>query len=461
MACRPSAFGIRFVRVAALASLAALAPGAPITARAETQRIAAVVNDEVISGYDLEQRLKLVISSSGMQPTDEVLKRIQPQILRALVEERLEIQEAIKQKIKVEDKEVEQALINVARQNNMTATEIGSFLAKGNIDVSTLRDQIRANLAWSKLVNQRFGPRIYITDEDVKTELDRMSQSIAQTQYLIAEIVLRVESPDQDEEVHKTADRLEEQLRQGAPFPAVAQQFSQALTAASGGDLGWVQRNQLPTEVSAALETLSPNQVSKPIRTAGAYHIIFLRNKREAGKMRPIMSEAAERGPAAQRAIKRVQLKQMILPLPANASEGKVKAAMEEATAARAKLKGCENVEEVAASNKAFKVASLPMTPFSQIAPVFQQAAMATPDGQATQPFHSSLGIHIIVVCKRELGDAPREAEAKPTKVAAAEPEPGLPNRDEVEGRLYNQQLSMMSRRYLRDLRRDAVVEYR
>jgi peptidyl-prolyl cis-trans isomerase SurA len=415
-------------------------------ARAETQKIAAVVNDEVISGYDLEQRLKLVVSSSGVQATPDVLKRIEPQVLRGLVEERLELQEALKQKIKIDDKEIDQALANIARQNNMSPSQIKEFLAKGDIDVSTLRDQVRANMAWTRLVSARFGPRIYISDNDVNSEFDRLNQSIAQTQYLVSEIVLRVDSPDQDEEVQKTAERLEEQLHQGAPFQSVAQQFSQSSSASGGGDVGWIERNQLPAQVSEALGTMGPGTVSKPIRTAGAYHIVFLRNKREAGKLRPMMAAEPEAPAAAQREVKRVELKQLILPLPHKATEAQVKAAM-----------------DALAGTKNFKVASLPLTPFKQIAPFFQQAVMMTPEGQTSPPAQSSMGIHLIVVCKRELGEAPKEAEApaKAQTVAAAEPEASMPNRDEVEGRLYNQQLSMMSRRYLRDLRRDAVVEYR
>lgn len=451
---------IRRQRTACLVlAVLAAATGAP-PLFASMQRIAAVVNDEPISAYDLEQRLKLVISTSGVQPTDEILKRIQPQILRALVEERLEMQEATKQKIKVEDKEVEQALGNIARQNNMSASDIQGILARSNVDVSTLKDQIRANLAWTRLVNARFGPRIYVSDEDVKAELERLHQSLAQPQYLVSEIVLRVDSPEQDEEMNKTADRLEEQLRQGAPFQSVAQQFSQSSTAATGGDLGWIQRNQLAQELSNELAAMAPGQISKPIKTASAYHIIYLRNKREAGKMRPMM-EAAPEPAVERRPIKRVQLKQLLLPLPKKRSAETAKAAMETAAAARAQITGCDNVSEVAASNRAFQLVSLPMMPFSQIAPFFQQAVMVTQEGQASPPFESPLGIHIIVVCKREMGEAQRQAQPKPVKAEASGPEPGMPGRDEIEGRLFNQQLSMMSRRYLRDLRRDAVVEFR
>jgi peptidyl-prolyl cis-trans isomerase SurA len=430
----------------------------PPPAAAEVQRIAAIVNDEVISAYDLNQRLKLVISSAGLQATDEVLRRIEPQVLRSLVEEHLELQEATKQKIKVDEKEVEQALGTVARQNNMSAAQIQTFLAKGDIDVSTLKDQIRANLAWTRLINERFGGRVYISDEDVKAELDRLKQSIAQTHYEVAEIVLRVDSPDQDEDVHKTAERLLEQLHQGAPFQSVAQQFSQSSTAATGGNMGWVQRGQLAAEVGQAIDGMSPGQVSGAIRTAGAYHIILLRNKREAGKMQPVVMASAE-GPAATETVKRVQIAQILVPLAPKASDAQVQAATALANETREKLEGCSNAAAVAAGQKKLQFTALPMMPFAQIAPFFQQAIMATPEGKTSTPMRSPMGLHLIIVCKKEVEEA--RAPVRPVRQASAEAEPSMPNPQEIQGRLYNQQLSMMSRRYLRDLRRDAVVEYR
>jgi peptidyl-prolyl cis-trans isomerase SurA len=440
----------------ALAMAGGLALSPP--ARADVQRIAAVVNDEVISGYDLEQRMKLVISSAGLQPTEEVLRRIQPQVLRGLVEEHLELQEAAKQKIKIDEKDVDEALGNIGRQNNMSAAQIKAFMERGNIDVSTLKDQIRANLAWSKLVNERFGGRVYVSEEDVKNELDRIKQAIAQPQYQVAEIVLRVDSPDQEEEVQRTAERLMEQLHQGAPFSSVAQQFSQSSSAAAGGDLGWVQTGQLAPEVAKVITAMAPGQVSSAIRTAGAYHIVLLRNKREAGKMRPVM-EATPEAPGAREGVKRAQIAQILIPLSPKAGEKDVEAATALAEEARGKLQGCSNASAVASSNKAFKYAALPMTAFSQIAPFFQQAIMATPEGQASRPVRSPMGVHVIIVCKKDV-ETVRQA-AKPAPQAVAEKEPSMPDKEEIQGRLYNQQISMMSRRYLRDLRRDAVVEYR
>jgi peptidyl-prolyl cis-trans isomerase SurA len=249
-----------------------------------------------------------------------------------------------------------------------------------------------------------------------------------------------------------------DQLHQGAPFSSVAQQFSQSSSAATGGDLGWVQTNQLAPEVGKVITTMAPGQVSSAIRTAGAYHIVLLRNKREAGKMRPVM-EATPEAPAAREGVKRAQIAQILIPLSPKAGEKDVEAATALAEEARGKLQGCANASAVASSNKAFKYAALPMTAFSQIAPFFQQAIMATPEGQASRPVRSPMGVHVVIVCKKD-AEIVRQA-AKPTPQAVAEKEPAMPDKEEVQGRLYNQQLSMMSRRYLRDLRRDAVVEYR
>lgn len=413
----------------ALALTVATAPGAAQT----VQRIAVVVNDEVISAYDLQQRLRLVISSSGVQASQEMVDRIRPQVLRSLVDERLQIQEAERQSITVDNVEVDRALAAIAQQNNMSATEIEKFLAEGDIAVSTLRSQIEAELAWTKLISQRFGPRIYVSQDDVEAEYGQMMEAMSQPQFLVAEIYLAVDGPDQDEEMRRTAQRLIEELQGGASFTAIAQQFSQSATAAQGGDLGWIQLGQLDPRLDTMLTQMAPGQVSSPIRTAGGYHVLFLRNRRESGgevRAEPI----------------RVHLKQLVVQVPQDAADDVVEAAASRARGLGTQVKGCGNVEQLAVNATGVASADLGNLPIEQIAPFIRNAISILGVGQPSEPIRGPSGIHILVVCSREMGEA--------VKVS-------LPSKEEIEDRLINQQLSMMARRYIRDLRRDAVVEYR
>lgn len=235
----------------------------------ETQGIAAVVNDEVISAYDLEQRVALIVSSTGVDGTGEAGKRLREQVLRTLIDEKLQIQEAKKLEVVADPKEVDEALNGIAEQNNMTADQLRETLAKGGVHIEALLMQIQSELAWSDLVHKKFMARVVPGDEQVDEVLARMEANAGRPEYLLAEIFLNVESPDDDEEVRRGALRLVEQLRQGAPFNAVARQFSQAATAATGGDLGWVSEGQLSTELDKALVTITPGQISDPIRAVG------------------------------------------------------------------------------------------------------------------------------------------------------------------------------------------------
>lgn len=402
---------------------------------ANTMRVAAIVNDEVISGYDLDQRMRLVISTAGIQASPEMVSRIQPQVLRALVEERLQLQEARKQEIKVEDKEIESALSAIAQQNNMTAAQITTFLARSDINVATLKDQIRAEIAWNKLVNERFGARVFVSDDDVKAESERMAESLAQPQYLVAEIFLGIDNPDQEDDVRRTASRLIDELQRGAPFSSVAQQFSQSATAAAGGDLGWLQKGTLDPALDRAIESMLPGQISSPVRTPGGYHILFLRSKREGGGVE---------GPT----VSRVSLKQIVAPLPRNANANAIQAASARVRAAASQVRGCATVERAASGDPALVASDLGKMPLEQIAPFFRNAVLSLPVGQPSDPIRGPAGIHVIVICEREMKPGTSEKVAMPTST-------------DIENRLFNQQLSMISRRYLRDLRRDAVIEYR
>ncbi len=420
------AFGLCAAGIAALTF--------PTPGRAEiVQGVVAVVNDEVISQYDLEQRMRLVLSSSGVKSSSEAARRIEPQVLRSLVDEHLQIQEAKQQKITVEEDEVEQALGSIAEQNNMTAKSITEYLATGGIDVNTLKDQIRSEMAWQRLVSQRFGSRVYVSEGEVKSEYDRFTQAMSHPQYLASEIFLPIDNPDQQEEVAQAARGLVADIRRGSPFSTVARQFSKSPSASTGGDLGWVQTGTLDPAVDKALAGLTTGKVSEPLRTAGGYHILYLRNKREGGTQ-------------GEGALIRVHLKQLVVPLPVRASEQATEGAGERAAQIASQVSGCASVEKIAASEKGVDSTDMGNLTADQIAPFVQQAVSGIEAGEASRPIRGPMGMHVLIVCSKETGPAPKAT---------------MPTMEDVENRMVNQQLSMMSRRYLRDLRRDAVVEYR
>ena len=253
----------------------------PLPAAAqEALRIAAVVNDDVITGLDLAVRTRMAILSSSLPDTAEMRNRVARQVLRAMIDERLMLQEAARQNITVQQSEIDAELSKLAERNDVTLDQFSDYLAQNGVLLEPLADQIRATIAWSKLIGRQLRPRAVVTEEDIDEVLLQAEQSQGQPQRRVAEIFLAVDAPGEEEDVRRSAERLIEQIRGGVPFSAVAAQFSDAATAAVGGDVGWVLPGQLAPEVDETLERMQDGDIAGPVRAAGGYYILQLRGQR-------------------------------------------------------------------------------------------------------------------------------------------------------------------------------------
>ena len=241
---------MRTIFVLLLASMVAWAP----SARSQSvQRIAVVVNDEVISVRDLRDRIRLVLFLSGIRDTTESRRRIANQVLRSLVDERLQLQEARKRGVSVADGEVAQSVKDLERANRMTPHSLSSVLSENRVSYGSLRAQFRARIVWSKLVHRRLAPRVVVGEDEVAEVLARLKAAEGEDAWRLGEIFLSVNKPDDEAAVRETARRMVGQIREGARFGTLARQFSQTATAAVGGDLGWAARSELDPDVAAAV----------------------------------------------------------------------------------------------------------------------------------------------------------------------------------------------------------------
>jgi len=268
--------------VLGLASVLA-AGGATDAARAQSDlfRPAAVVNDDIISVLDLAMRVQLAVVAAGVEDTPEVRRRLTPQVLRSLIDERLQMQEAKRLDISVTDIQVAGALEQIAQQNNMTEGQFLTMLRNRGVIPTTLIDQIRAQIAWQAIIQRRLRPNVVITPEEVEEVASRLTARRGTVERRVAEIFLPIESTALEAEAKANADRLFEELRQGANFAGLARQFSQSGTASLGGDLGWVRDGEMEEELNSVLSQMGPGEVSVPIRTVSGYHILFLRDMRK------------------------------------------------------------------------------------------------------------------------------------------------------------------------------------
>ena len=415
-------------RALALACLLAVALAGPAAAQ-KIQRIAAVVNDEVISAYDLEQRVRLLIQNARMPNSREARRRLQEQVLRNLIDERLQMQEARRLNVKVSEDEILEAMRFIERQSRMAVGTLPEILASQGIDLRVVVDRLRTQIAWSKVVNQRLRHRVQVSDDEVDDAIARLEANEGKDEYLVSEILLTVDSPDAEDSVRQAATRIADQIRSGARFAAVARQFSQGATAASGGDVGWVQPGQMAPEVDQVLARLKVGQVADPVRTLAGYHVLALRDKRTI--------RVSDPSPIV------VELKQILLPLGNQPSDDEIARQTAQAESLRSRIGGCDDVEKVAASAQVRDSGSLGRLKIGDLPGSFQPVIATLGVDQTSPPLNSGGGIHLLTLCWR-----------------SAEFRTG-PDREAIRTDIGRRRLALLARGYLRDLRRDAVVEIR
>lgn len=427
------------------------------------ERIAVVVNQDAITGSDVEARLRLALLGSGMPDNAETRQRLRPQAIRQLIDERLQLQEAKRLGVKIPDSEIESGINRLAQQNGTNRANLMTMLSSRGVPQSTLHSQIESTLAWQRVLQRRIRQDIVIGAEEVDAAYDRLKAEIGKPEYLVAEIFLAVDKPGQDADVQRLAQRLSEDLRRGANFVAVARQFSQSAAAANGGDMGWVRSGDLRNELDSALKSLRPGQLSQPIRSADGYHILLVRAQRAVGSK--TVTQAPPPRPRAEPKVDvakaTVSMRQLMFPAAANTDQARA-AAKAQAEEARKSIKSCGDFQARAKAAGQGDTVDMGTMKLKDMQPGLAKLAVAIPVGQPSPVLSGPGGALLLIVCSRNVPtiEAPQEAAPPPPP-----PQPvndaRLPSREEVEADMFNQRAEALSRRYLRDLRRNAFVEIR
>jgi peptidyl-prolyl cis-trans isomerase SurA len=287
----PQAFRKLFFPAVLFLAALALRPAAA----QDTLRIVALVNDDVITAIDLAIRTEMVIAQSRVQDTPETRERLRPQVLRALIDDRLRQQAADNEGISVPQDSIDNRMNQLAQNNNLSLDEFREALRQNNLDPNWLEEQIRTEIAWGMLVNRKFRPNVVITDADIDAAERRLREDAGKTEYRLAEIFLSVDDPNDTETVRESADRLMEQLKKGVDFAEIARQFSQAATAGNGGLLGWVAPGDLAPEIATAVQSLQPETIAGPIRSEGGFHILKLLDQRQLAESGQTRDEISDR----------------------------------------------------------------------------------------------------------------------------------------------------------------------
>ncbi|MGB8275447.1 MAG: peptidylprolyl isomerase [Alphaproteobacteria bacterium] len=397
----------------------------------DVQSIAAVVNHEVVSVYDLLERMKLVIFSTDLKDNPETRQRLLPLVLRSLVDEHLQMQEAERLNITVSETEISQAMTTIEKENNIKTGNLDALLAKAQIDRNTVVDQVKASLAWGKVIRRVIRPTIDIGEDEVTDTLKRIEADKDKPQDLLAEIFLAVDQPNKADEVRDTADKLVSQIVGGASFPALARQFSESATAFNGGDIGWVVEGQLEPELAAVVKLMRPPSVSHPIKTAAGFYIVALRDRR-------VMSEEEAKGRA-------VRLRQVQLPLPAGAGASKeeIAKAMKHADAMGQKAHSCDEMTKLAKESESDLSGDLGWIELADMPQDLRKVVEKLPVNRISQPVKKENAVVLYMVCERK------------------EPKSLIPTRDEIAQVLLRKRIELQGDRYMRELRSNATVDKR
>jgi peptidyl-prolyl cis-trans isomerase SurA len=392
------------------------------------RKATAIVNGEVITGSDVDQRLALYVASNNTPPPPEEIERMRAQVLRNLIDETLQIQEAGRQDITVADSDVDTYYQRFAQNFRRTPEQLSTYLRQVGASDRSLKRQIRGELAWQRLLRRQVEPFVTVGEDEVQAMVARIVASRGTAEYRVAEIFMS-STPETAAQVQANAARIVAQLRGGASFPAYARQYSEASTAALGGELGWVRPEQLPDELAAIVPRMPVGAISDPIPVLGGVSIVALGDKRQILVADP--RDAV------------LSLMQMALDMPAGTPLAQAQERARQFGVATQAMGGCGGAAAAAQAQGANLVAN-DQVRVRDLPPALQNMLLALSIGQATPPFGSPERVSVLVLCGRD----------DPPAVSA-------PNPAQIAEQMEQERVQRRAQRYLRDLRRDAVVDYR
>lgn len=375
--------------------------------------VAAIVNDQPISYSDVRQRARLLLLGLATQPTPEQVQQVTGQALEQLIDEKLQLQEAAQYEVEIEAEAIESAVADMARQAGLDRETFLQQLVLAGINPASIEDQMRAEIAWQRIMGGLYGSRIRISDNQIREQIERLRQASSKVRYDVSEIFLFAPDPQTRDEAMEAGRSIVAQLREGAPFELAAQRFSSAPTAANGGRMGWMTADDLDPDFLSVLEELSPPAISEPFEVSNGVYILQLRNKAEPRETVSLLSLAR-----------------------LTATDGS-EATLQDAIA---RVDGCEDLPGIADASDSLEASTLGRVALSDLGDDGQRLVEGVQPGQPTDVFEAASGPSVMYVCER------------------ADNVENLPSRAEVENRLYADQLGMISQRSLRNLRREATI---
>jgi peptidyl-prolyl cis-trans isomerase SurA len=390
----------------------------------------AIVNGTVITGTDVDQRMALIITANQFKLKPEEEQQLRLTVLRGLIDEALQIQQAKTEDITIKSEELDQAYAKVAANFQKTAAEFGPYLRSIGSSTRSVRKQIEGELAWQRFLRRRVEPGINVSDEEVQKILAAMVAAKGTPEFHLREIYVSA-TADRAPAVMASLRQAMEDMKAGKQtFGYYARTMSETTTAPSEGELGWVRGAALPPELATAANEMQIGQLAGPIENSGGFSVLYMVDKRTVGVPDPRSA--------------RLSLKQIKIAFPAGTTQEQAQARAAEFAKTVQGINGCGSVAK-AASGIGAEVVDNDQLTIRDLPAALQEMIINMQVGQATPPFGSPAeGVSSLVLCGRD------EAQGG-----------NLPSAGQMQNVIEQQRVNLRSTKILRDLRRDAIIEYR
>ena len=392
------------------------------------RRATAEVNGEIITGTEIDQRIMLLTNGDLSQVPAEQRAQLRVEILGQLIDETLRIQESEANEIEIPNSEIVEYIGRVSQQTfKRSVPETEKFLTSIGSSIDSLRKQVKAEIAWNRVLGRNVTPFINVSDDEVKAEQAKMEANKGKVEFRLGEIYFSANDQNR-EQVYETARKLLEQLRNGAPFPEMAKQYSEASTAAAGGDLGFVKVNVLRQALATAALEMNNNEIVV-VPEANGVTLLLLIDKRQIG-----MSDPRDTT---------LELKQIAVDFPKGTTEAQAAPLVKRFAEETQKISGCGAADGIAASLGA-EVVNRDNIRIGDLPGPLQQVMLGMNVGQSTPPYGSlEEGVRVFVLCGR---NAPKEAAQK--------------SADQIMTEIEEERIERRAQLYMRSIRRDAIIEY-
>jgi peptidyl-prolyl cis-trans isomerase SurA len=364
-------------------------------------RIVAVVNKEVITASELQERVGFAERELSRQGTPLPDRRLlERQVLERLILDKAQLQLAAEGSIRIDNLQLDRAIERIAENNNLTLTAFRQAIERDGVQFDRFREEVRRQIVLQRLREREVDERIEVSETEIDLYLEENKSAGAErVEYNVAHILVRLPeqaSPERIAQARSRAEKARDEARAGGDFARLAASYSDAADALQGGLMGWRAAERLPELYSAALQTMKPGEVSDVLRSPGGFHLLRLLDRRGAGAGRSVVQTLA---------------RHILIKTSEVVSEAEARRRL---TELRERIvTGGADFAEIARLNSADASAAqggnLGWIFPGDTVPEFERAMDALKPGEISQPVKSPFGWHLVQALERRTGGLPAE----------------------------------------------------